>query len=183
MAAWREVQRPIGPVWREKLRIQEEVAAEFDKTQRPDESAAEFYRRRSEAGADRAIGRNYYDIPTPDLYAALKVQLESGNRDPGAAALLDLLDPPRLVDLLHELLGRDLHMFGIQARTYPHSSSVSAVGTGTGADPEELRGYIGWHRDFQGPGNSVSINPTSVIKVFTFFEDVSEDGGCTCSGQ
>lgn len=143
VAAWREVQRPVGPVWREQLRVQEEVAAEFDKTQLPDESAADFYRRRSEAGADRAIGRNYYDIATPDLYAALKVQLESGSTDPGGAALMDLLDPPRLVELLRALLGHDLHMFGIQARTYPHSSPVSAVGTGTGADPEELRGYIG----------------------------------------
>ena len=143
VAAWRRVQRPAGPIWREQLRIQEEEAAAFDKTQRADETAAEFYRRRSAAGKDRAIGRNYYDIPTDDLFAGLREELQAEIPDPEGAALLDLLDPPRLIALLQELLGQQLHMFGIQARTYPASSPVSAVGSGFGVDSEELRGYIG----------------------------------------
>lgn len=178
--AWRRVQRPAGPAWREKLRMQEEVAAEFDKTQGPDETAADFYRRRSEAGLERSIGRNYYDIPTPELYRGLLEELKADmSTVPDDAALLDLLDPPRLIALLRALLGEQLHMFAIQARTYPTSSSVSAGGTGLGQNAEELRGYIGWHRDFDGPGHGVSVNPSAVIKVFTFFESVAENGGAT----
>ena len=145
VAAWRRVQRPAGPIWREQLRIQEQEAAEFDKTQRPDETAAEFYRRRSAAGKDRKIGRNFFDITKDDLFAGLRDELRGGPTDapPVGAALLDLLDPPRLVALLKALLGNELHMFAIQARTYPASSPVSAAGSGFGTDADELRGYIG----------------------------------------
>jgi hypothetical protein len=153
VAAWRSVQRPAGPIWREKLRVQEMAAAEFDQTQRPDESAAEFYRRRSAAGKDRKIGRNYYDITMEEMFAGLREELRaaaaaapdavSNDSPPKAAALLDLLDPPRLVAVLKALLGDELHMFAIQPRTYPASSPVSAAGSGFGVDTDELRGYIG----------------------------------------
>ena len=145
VAAWRRVQRPAGPIWREQLRIQEQEAAEFDKTQRPDETAAEFYRRRSVAGKDRKIGRNFFDIAKDDLFAGLRDELRAGAHDspPLGATLLDLLDPPRLVALLKALLGNELHMFAIQARTYPASSPASAAGSGFGTDADELRGYIG----------------------------------------
>lgn len=146
VGAWRRVQRPAGPVWREKLQAQEAEAAAFDKTQRADESAADFYRRRSAAGKDRAVGRNFFDIPVDDLFAGLKEELQTGPSQqlaPDDAALLDLLDPPRLIVLLKALLGQQLHMFAIQARTYPASSPVSAGGSGFGVDADELRGYIG----------------------------------------
>jgi hypothetical protein len=153
VAAWRRVQRPAGPIWREKLRLQEKEAIEFDHTQRPDESAAEFYRRRSAAGKDRKIGRNYYDLTMDELFAGLREELRAAaasKAPPGAVlhegmALLDLLDPPRLVAVLKALLGDELHMFAIQPRTYPASSPVSAVGSGFGVDADELRGYIGAH--------------------------------------
>ena len=40
-------------------------------------------------------------------------------------------------------------------------------------------GQTGWHRDHAGPGTGVSVNPNAVIKVFTFFETVAENGGAT----
>ena len=108
--------------------------------------------------------------------------------------LLDLVDPPPLVALLRKLLVHDewttLRMcdpappcvlssldrstvvwplltgsvlaagccrFAIQSRTYPTSThTTSELGT---------RGYIGWHRDFEGPGIGISVNPSAVIKV------------------
>ena len=165
-AAWRRVQRPALPRWRAQLEVQEAEQRQ---------PLTEFYRRRPA----RAISRNFFDVPTPELYAGLRADLEAGMKSPDDAVLLDLLDPPRLTDILKAILGQDLHMFAIQARTYPPSSSISAGGTGFGASPDELRGYIGWHRDFAGPGQGVSVNPAAVIKVFTFFEDVSPEGGCT----
>ena len=110
------------------------------------------------------------------------------------AVLLDLVDPPPLVALLRKLLVHDewttLRMcgpappcvlssldrstvvwplltgsvlaagccrFAIQSRTYPTSThTTSELGT---------RGYIGWHRDFEGPGIGISVNPSAVIKV------------------
>ena len=50
------------------------------------------------------------------------------------------------------------------------------LGTDTGGDN---RGYIGWHRDRDGPGIGVSCNPGAIIKVFTYMEDVQENGGPT----
>ena len=99
---------------------------------------------------------------------------------------------------------RAAYRFAIQSRTYPTSThTTSELGT---------RGYIGWHRDFEGPGIGISVNPSAVIKVsqpaerprmaiessihsrsgnkqpaspihraqvFTYFEDVGEEDGCT----
>ena len=75
------------------------------------------------------------------------------------------VDPPRLVALLTRILVTDqwteLRMPGLlQARTFPARD-----------DPEgDGRGYIGWHRDHDGPGLGVSANPAAVIKAFTYFE-------------
>ena len=63
-------------------------------------------------------------------------------------------------------------MRGIQARTFtPCSSSVSEL------DAQLQKGYIGWHHDRDGPGLGVSVNPSAIVKCFTYFEDVGVDDG------
>ena len=102
-AAWRRVQRPALPRWRAQLEVQEAEQRQ---------PLTEFYRRRPA----RAISRNFFDVPTPELYAGLRADLEAGMKSPDDAVLLDLLDPPRLTDILKAILGQDLHMFAIQVR-------------------------------------------------------------------
>lgn len=123
---------------------------------------------------DRVAGRlqsgqsTYFDLPVPEMYKNLEMQVKNG-QDPVDAVLLDLVDPPPLVDLLRRLLGPTVRMRGIQARTFtPADSNI-----------EMPKGYIGWHHDRDGPGMGVSVNPAAIIKVFTYFEDVGPDDGPT----
>ena len=166
-AAWRRTQRPMREDW------QRQVAEEWGDASR---NAAE---QRGDAGVvERSSNPNFMDIATSELFASLAAQVAadpSGSGDYPDAVLLDLIDPPPLVALLRRLLVHDewtrLRMFAIQSRTYSTSEHTkSELGT---------RGYIGWHRDFAGPGIGIQENPSAVIKCFTYFEDVEEDGGCT----
>jgi hypothetical protein len=112
----------------------------------------------------RKSNPNFMDIPTDVLFANLAAQVASSGpsaEHPPDAVLLDLIDPPRLTALLRKLLVTDewtaLRMFAIQSRTYATSTHTqSDLGT---------RGYIGWHRDFEGPGIGISVDPAAVIKV------------------
>jgi hypothetical protein len=141
--AWRGVQRPYKAAWEE----------------------------RAAARSDGRPIRNstFFDIPVPDMYAELAHQIAERREEPESAVLLDLVDPPPLVDLLRRLLGPTVRMRGIQARTF------------TPGDPtaEMPKGYIGWHHDRDGPGMGVSVNPAAIIKVFTYFEPVGPDDGPT----
>lgn len=110
----------------------------------------------------------FFDLPVPDMYKNLEMQVANG-QDPVDAVLLDLVDPPPLVDLLRRLLGPTVRMRGIQARTF----------TPADANTEMPKGYIGWHHDRDGPGMGVSVNPAAIIKVFTYFESVGPDDGPT----
>ncbi len=158
--AWRRTQRPMRERW------QREVAEEWGDASR---NAAE---QRGDAGAvERTSNPNFMDIPTAKLFASLAAQVSAGQQSGQTAAgheypdavLLDLVDPPPLVRLLRRLLEHDeattLRMFAIQSRTYSTSTHTkSDLGT---------RGYIGWHRDFSGPGLGIRENPSAVIKCFT----------------
>jgi hypothetical protein len=158
-AAWRRTQRPMRESW------QRQVAEEWGDVNR---NAAE---QRGDAGVvDRTSNPNFMDISTAELFASLAAQVNEGQQSgqtPGQeypdAVLLDLVDPPPLTRLLRKLLEHDdattLRMFAIQSRTYATSTHTkSDLGT---------RGYIGWHRDFAGPGLGVRENRSAVIKCFT----------------
>jgi len=166
-AAWRRRQRPIRAEWAGR------VAAEWGAG-----AMRNAEQQRAEAGnRPSPVNPNFVDIPTPELFAGLREQVAAGGGTGCEdAVLLDLVDPPRLTALLRRLLVHDeetaLRMFAIQSRTYPPSSHTeSELG---------VRGYIGWHRDFDGPGIGVSaVNPSAVIKCFTYFEDCGHNDGQT----
>ena len=149
-SAWRRAQRPFRQEW------QANVA---DDPQRQEA---------------RRLNSTFLDLPVDRLYAGLVAQLTAGEEEPEDAVLLDLLDPPRLVALLKRILVTDqwteLRLPGLlQSRTYPPREDPGG----------DARGYIGWHRDHDGPGLGVSANPAAVIKAFTYFEDVDESNGAT----
>ena len=50
--------------------------------------------------------------------------------------LLDLLDPPPLLEVLGHIIGPELRLCGVQSRT---------------VIPESDGGYTSWHRDTGGP--------------------------------
>jgi hypothetical protein len=126
--------------------------------------------RHVERAAERLQSGNstFFDLPVPDMYKNLETQVATG-QEPVDAVLLDLVDPPPLVDLLRRLLGQTVRMRGIQARTF----------TPAAVDIPMPKGYIGWHHDRDGPGMGVSVNPAAIIKVFTYFEAVGPDDGPT----
>ena len=160
----------LPEVWKgERL---EELRAAWRRRQRPaiEKRNASHY---ESTGLQRRQDSTFVDVPQEELFAGLVEQLEAGQH-PEDAVLLDIIDPPRLVSLLTRLFVTDewteLRMPGLlQARTYPARDDPGGDG----------RGYIGWHRDHDGPGLGVSVNPASVIKVFTYFEDVAENAGAT----
>ena len=71
----------------------------------------------------------WYDIPLEELFA------ETVEGDP---VMLDIIDPPRLVPVLEQVIGPEVQLVGIQPRTVP---------------PEENLGYTTWHRDGAAPPN------------------------------
>lgn len=158
-AAWRRTQGPMREAWHRQ------VAQEWGDVSR---NAAEQH---GDAGVvERKSNPNFMDISTSELFASLAAQVKAGPQ-PGSgvdrgypdSVLLDLVDPPPLVRLLRKLLEHDetttLRMFAIQSRTYATSTHTkSDLGT---------RGYIGWHRDFSGPGLGIRENRSAVIKCFT----------------
>ena len=82
----------------------------------------------------------------------------------GDPVLLDLVDPAPVIPLLKEVLGGDIRMRGVQPRTFP---------------PEDQGGYTAWHRDAAKPDNYPGPSPAHIIKMFFYFFDVPENGGCT----
>lgn len=149
-AAWRRNQRPQREAWLAKASAEEHAAS-------------------------RGRSATYFDVPSAKLFGGLSAQLDQGaGADAPDAVLLDLVDPQPLVALLQRLLVHDqwssLRMGGLfQPRTYPPRED-------SGGD---ARGYIGWHRDRDGPGIGLSCNPGAIVKVFTYLEDVHENGGPT----
>lgn len=87
----------------------------------------------------------------------------------GDPILLDLIDPPTLVPILRSYLGEGVKLCGVQPRTYASDRSL---------DPH-ADGYTNWHRDGSTPDGYTRPSPAHDIKVFIYFEDVQENGGCT----
>lgn len=67
-----------------------------------------------QSAGDRALphGRLFFDIPVEDFFAEA---LEEG----GDPALLDVIDPPKLLNVLDRIVGSDALLSGVQPRTVP----------------------------------------------------------------
>jgi hypothetical protein len=106
---WRQAQAPIRTLWDEaKLVAGNFIGEDFQAEDR---------------FAHIPHGRLWFDIPLPLLFQ------EAADGDP---IMLEIIDPPRLVSVLEQVVGPDVRLVGIQPRTVP---------------PEDNQGYTAWHRD------------------------------------
>ena len=112
-AQWRRAQAPIRALWEEaKLTAGNFIGEDFT----PEPRFAHI-----------PHGRLWFDLPLPTLF---------GDADDGPGEMLDVIDPPRLVPVLEEIVGPDVQLVGIQPRTVP---------------PEQNQGYTSWHRVRSSP--------------------------------
>jgi ectoine hydroxylase-related dioxygenase (phytanoyl-CoA dioxygenase family) len=82
-------------------------------------------------------------------------------------ALLELIENPRVVPLLSQVVGEDVQIRQVQTRYIP------------GNQPRDATvGYTGWHRDKPNYHNAAT-QQSLWLKVFYYFYDVAEDGGPT----
>ena len=106
---WRQAQAPIRTLWDEaKLVAGNFIGEDFQ----PEDRFAHI-----------PHGRLWFDIPLSLLFQ------EAADGDP---IMLEIIDPPRLVSVLEQIVGPDVRLVGIQPRTVP---------------PEDNQGYTAWHRD------------------------------------
>ena len=84
-----------------------------------------------------AHGRLFFDIPVEQHFFA------EAEQDDGDPILLDLIDPPKLVAVLHRIIGKDVVLCGMQPRTVP---------------PEREGGYTSWVRA-SGSTDPHPLNP------------------------
>ncbi len=175
-ASWRRAQGPARDLWHE--------AREFGQGQF--EGNGLYYKNLPPGhGVERfkklAHGRLFFDIPVEDFFS----EACDENGDP---VLIDTIAPPRLVPVLDAILGGDVRLLTVQARTVP---------------PEVEGGYTSWHRGIPTlfvslAASSVQVNhcrhasadmastphqwpfPTNRrVKAFVYMFDVAADQGCT----
>ena len=80
-------------------------------------------------------------------------------------ALLELVENPRVVPLLSQVIGEDVQIRQVQTRYIP------------GKQPRDATvGYTGWHRDKPNYHNAAT-QQSLWLKVFYYFFDVTEEGG------
>ena len=115
-AAWSRAQEPARSMW--------EQAKSMGRG-----ASGLYWENQQEIGATLPgfpHGRLFFDIPVEQYFFA---EAERGDGDP---ILLDLIDPPKLVAVLHRIIGEDVVLCGMQPRTVP---------------PEQEGGYTSWHSD------------------------------------
>jgi hypothetical protein len=140
-AQWRQAQEPIRALWDEaKLIAGNFIGEDFQ----PEERFAHI-----------PHGRLWFDMPLPQLFQ------EAAGGDP---VMLDIIDPPRLVQILEQIIGPDVRLVGIQPRTVP---------------PEQNQGYTTWHRDGIQPPSHWPHPHARIVKAFVHVFDVAEDQACT----
>jgi hypothetical protein len=122
-SAWRRAQAKARTTWEEAKAMGHGGNAIFFENQQEIDAALAARRTDwTDAGSlamlqsapDRALphGRLFFDIPVEDLFA--EALTEGAN-----AALLDVIDPPKLMDVLEHIVGDDALLSGVQARTVP----------------------------------------------------------------
>lgn len=116
-------------------------------------------------------GRKFFDFPHEEFFR----EAAAG----GDPALLDLIDPPALVETLCAVCAADpvesdeaaaapqggmpLRCIGVQPRTVP---------------PDGGGGYTTWHRDMQDNQSVAVAHPTErVVKAIVYIHDCSAEGG------
>ena len=102
-------------------------------------------------------GRLFYDIPLDIFLADYRRAYDrrthhDKHRARTDAVLLDLVDPPRLMKVLHEVIGPDVRLSSIQPRTVPAEQGPSEGG------------YTSWHRYL-----SLSVLPCLSLAPAAFF--------------
>ena len=123
----------------------------------------------------RAVQRDFAALSGP-----LREQWEAGVRDnelglqkealyvrnalEHSDALLGLIDRPKLLPLLTDIIGGDVQLRQVQVQ------SVMPTRDEAGG------GYVNWHRD---KGNYAHSTRSIWVKAFIYFSDVPADGGCT----
>lgn len=121
------------------------------------ENQAELNQQFPDLGA-AGFGRKWFDIPRPDFYAEA-IQAH------GDGVILDLIDPPELLDVLAAVTGGpDVRCIGIQPRVVP---------------PEDEGGYTAWHRDMKD-NQSVAVEMPQdgrIVKAIIYLEDCPAKGG------
>jgi hypothetical protein len=104
------------------------------------------------------FGRKWFDIPYEDFYH--EATLPNGDD-----SLLDLIDPPSLMEVLRAVCGGDdIRCVHIQPRTVP---------------PDDEGGYTSWHRDMQDVNSMAVSFPTDgrVVKAIVYLHDCPPNGG------
>lgn len=82
-------------------------------------------------------------------------------------ALLELIENPRVLPLLSQVVGEDVQIRQVQTRYIP------------GNQPRDATvGYTGWHRDKPNYHNAAT-QQSLWLKVFYYFYDVTDEGGPT----
>jgi hypothetical protein len=111
-AAWRRAQEPARGMWEAAKAMGVGTKGLYYENQ---EELAKLH--------PLPMGRLFFDIPVEQHFFA---EAEAEDGDP---ILLDLIDPPKLVEVLHRIIGPDVVLCGMQPRTVP---------------PEEEGGYTSW---------------------------------------
>ena len=120
-AAWRRAQEPARSMW--------EAAKAMGVG-----TKGLYYQNQNELAKSHPLpmGRLFFDIPIdgrPDVIPVEELFFAEAETEDGDPILLDLIDPPKLVEVLHRIIGPDMLLCGIQPRTVP---------------PEEEGGYTSW---------------------------------------
>lgn len=129
-ASWRRAQAPARELWHEAKKYGEgqfEGNGLYYKNLPPGHGVERFQK--------LAHGRLFFDIPVEDFFS------EARDED-GDPVLLDTIAPSRLVPVLDAILGGDVRLLTVQARTVP--SEVEG-------------GYTSWHRGL--PTSFLNLQP------------------------
>jgi hypothetical protein len=154
-AAWRRAQAPARALWEESKALGCGANGIYFENQAELNSDPRF--------KHLPHGRLFFDIPVEEFFFAEALQPD------GDPVMLQLLDPPKLMAVLRQIIGDDVVCVGVQPRTVP---------------PEDGGGYTTWHNDSHAGvgwqdeqiGQGVAKR---TVKAFIYLNDVEADQGCT----
>ena len=121
-AAWRRAQEPARAMWAQAKSMGRGASGLYWENQQEIGAALPGF----------AHGRLFFDIPVKPSNLGESSFFAEAERDDGDPILLDLIDPPKLVAVLHRIIGEDVVLCGVQPRTVP---------------PEREGGYTSWQCD------------------------------------
>lgn len=154
-AAWRRAQAPVRALWEEAKSLSSGAKGLYFED---DENV-----KRDPRFRNLPMGRLFFDLPVEEHFFAEALEPD------GDPVMLEMVDPPKLMAVLKQIIGDDAMMVGMQPRTVP---------------PEEEGGYTTWHYDSHAGvgwekeqvGQGIAQR---TVKAFIYINDVAEDQGCT----